>query len=80
MTDVRVRGVDENVVLELKAQARRKGRTLQMELNDVLTEAARRPRREWAERLTRQHDEFRREFGELPDSTPGIRAWRDGLE
>jgi hypothetical protein len=80
MADVRVRGLDEKVVAELKAQARRHGRTLGDELRGVLTDAAWRPRREWAKKLQDMRETLREKHGLLPDSTPGIRAWRDGLE
>ncbi len=80
MGDVRVRDVDDRVVAELKAQARRHGRTLGEELRGILTDAAWRPRREVAAELRKFREEIRDKYGVLPDSTPGIRAWRDGLE
>jgi plasmid stability protein len=80
MGDVRIRDLDPAVVLELKAQARRKGRTLQSELKELLTEAALKPRRELVAELRAFQKRLRDKYGELPDSTPGIRAWRDGLE
>jgi hypothetical protein len=49
-------------------------------LHELLTEAALKPRRELVAELQEFHRQMREEFGELPDSTPGIRAWRDGLE
>lgn len=80
MGDVRVRNLDDEVVLVLKDRARRKGVSLEAELREVLSAEALRPRREWFQRLKEMHEDMRREFGVLPDSTPGIRAWRDGLE
>lgn len=80
MGDVRVRNLDDEVVLVLKDRARRKGVSLEAELREVLSAEALRPRREWFQRLQEMHEDMRREFGVLPDSTPGIRAWRDGLE
>jgi len=77
MGDVRVRDVDEGVVTELKAQARRHGKTLQAELKEVLTEAAFRPRREWADRLDKLRESIREVHGQLPDSTAMIRQERD---
>jgi plasmid stability protein len=80
MTDVRVRDLDDQVIAELKAQAKRHGRTFGQELHEILTDAAWRPRREWARKLRERHEAMRDKHGVLPDSTPGIRAWRDGLE
>lgn len=80
MTDVRVRDLDDHVVAQLKAQAKRHGRTFGEELRGILTDAVRRPRRELADTLAAFQDELRAKYGELPDSTPYIRAWRDGLE
>lgn len=80
MGDVRIRGLDDDVIARLKAQAARNGRTFGEELRSLLTDAAWRTRREWAERLRAARDQIRSEHGVLPDSTPGIRLWRDGLE
>ena len=52
-------------------------RSLQQELHSLLTEEAYRPRRELAARLRGLKDGIRKESGELPDSTPGIRQDRD---
>lgn len=80
MTDVRVRNLDDKVVGELRDRARQHGRSLEAELRHLLTDEAFRPRREIAERLDQFRTSLRAELGTLPDSTPGIRAWRDGLE
>lgn len=77
MTDIRVRNVDELVVAELKAQAKRHGHTFGDELRQVLAEAASRPRRQMVEELRQLHEAIRLECGVLPDSTPGIREERD---
>lgn len=75
--DIRVRDLDGDVVAQLKAQAKRRGRTLNSELQDLLTEAAWRPRRLLAEQLSEAHAQFRALHGELPDSTALIREERD---
>lgn len=80
MADVRVRDVDEDVVFALRAQARRRGKSLSGELRDLLTEAALQPRRELVARLKDHQERMRAKHGVLADSTPGIRAERDGLE
>ncbi|MGD9689494.1 MAG: hypothetical protein AB7K52_07190 [Phycisphaerales bacterium] len=75
-----MRNLDDAVVLEFRERAKRSGTSVEGLLRQLLIDEAGRPRREWAERLRQQHDRFRAEHGELPDSTPGIRAERDGLE
>lgn len=80
MVDIRVRDVGEDVVYLLKTQAERSGQSWQEFLNQALKDAAMRPRRELVARLREQHEAMRAEFGVLPDSTPGIRAARDGLD
>lgn len=80
MGDIRVRNVSADVVHLLKAQAERSGKSWQAFLHEALTEAAMRPRRELVLELRESHRQMREHYGELPDSTPGIRAERDGLE
>ncbi len=80
MAEVRVRDLDERVIAELKAQARRHGKTFGEEVKGVLTDAAWRPRHEWSEKLALLRGSIREKHGILPDSTPGIRVWRDGAE
>lgn len=77
--DLRIRNLNDAVVRELKDQAKRLGKGWQGFLHDALTDVALRPRRELAARLREQHAAMRAEFGVLRDSTPGIRAERDGL-
>lgn len=77
MTDVRVRGVDDQVVHDLKAQAQHRGQTLGQMLIEVLTETAARPRRELAAELRAFREDMRAQYGEMPDSTPMIREERD---
>lgn len=79
MGDVRVRNLDDNVVAELKDRAKRHGRSLESELRELLTKEAYRPRRELAARTKEMRDELRQQYGELSDSTPGIREERDRL-
>ena len=77
MGDIRVRNLEDEVVAELKARARRHGNSLEAELRSLLTAEARRPRQELAKRLADFRDGLREKYGELPDSTPFIRAERD---
>lgn len=77
MGEVSVRDLDDAVVVALKDRARRHGKSLSEELREMLTREAVRPRQETAERLQALRDQIRAECGELPDSTPFIRAKRD---
>jgi len=77
MAEVRVRNLDDGVVSALKDRARRHGQSLSEELRELLTREAFRPRQETVERLQKLRDGIRADFGELPDSTPFIRAERD---
>lgn len=77
MGQVRVRNLDDAVVQELKDRAERLGTSVEALLRKVITEEAKRPRREMLAEL-RQHQESMREaHGLLPDSTPLIREERD---
>ncbi len=78
MKEVRVRNLDEKVILSLKRRAKRNGHSLEGELRELLTEEALRPKRELIASLRQLHEEMYAEHGELPDSTPMIRAMRDG--
>lgn len=77
MAEVRVRRLDEMVVLELKERARREGTSVEAILRRLITDEATRPRREMVDRLSRRHEEFREAHGPLPDSTGDIRGERD---
>lgn len=80
MADIRVRDVNDGVIQLLKAQAIKSGKTWQEFLHEALTETAMRPRRELVAMLKQLQDEMREHYGVMSDSTPGIRAARDGLE
>ena len=77
MADIRVRNLDENIVAQLKDQARLHGRSLEGELRDVLIELATRPRREAADQADQLRAAIRSESGFLTDSAPLIREDRD---
>lgn len=79
MPDVRVRGLDENIVHLLKAQARQKGLSLQADLKDLLTSAALEPRKKLFEGLRAHQEKMREKYGVLPDSTPLIREERERI-
>jgi plasmid stability protein len=77
MSELRVRNMDDWVIIELKAQARAHGHSLEAELRDRLRELALRPRRDMAARAARLRDAIAREHGLLPDSAEAIREDRD---
>ena len=77
MGELRVRNIDDGVVAEWRARARRHGRSVAEEVRDLLTEEAMRPRRETVARLRQLQEQILAESGVLPDSTVGIREERD---
>lgn len=77
MADLRVRKIDEDVVLLLKDRAKREGTSVEAILRKVITEEAMRPKREMLAELQNYHERFRAEHGVLADSTPLIREERE---
>lgn len=77
MADVTIRNLEDWVVECFRARAGKAGRSLQEELRQVLTEAARGRRRRFVTELDDLNAELREKYGELPDSTPLIREQRD---
>ncbi len=77
MAEVRVRNIDDKVVVELKDRAKRHGRSLEAELREMITQEALRPRRELVGDLEQFSESLRAKYGMLPDSTPLIREERD---
>jgi antitoxin FitA len=77
MAEVRVRNLEDWVVAELRARAKRHRKSLEGELRDVLKEEVLRPKREAAAELKALRDELQDKYGLLSDSTVGIREDRD---
>ena len=77
MGQVRVRNLDDEVVQELKDRAQRLGTSVEAMLRTLITEEAKRPRREMLEERLLHQDTIRATHGFLPDSTPEIRQERD---
>lgn len=77
MAELRIRDVDDTIVDELKARAKRNGHTLGEELRTILADEAHRPRLEVAERLKQLRASIESKHGILPDSTDIIREMRD---
>src|SRR5262249_13694876 len=68
MVDLRIRRLDDWVAAELRARARRNGRSLEAELRDLLRQEALRPKQELADRLRRLRAELREKYGTFSDS------------
>ncbi len=77
MVDVKIRKLDDWVVKSFRARARQAGRSLEEELRQFLTEAARERRRRFADKLEAFTEQLRSKYGEMPDSNPLIREGRD---
>jgi plasmid stability protein len=77
MTDVKIRKLDDWVVESFRARAKQAGHSLEEELRQFLTEAARERRRRFIAELDELNAGLREKYGELPDSTPLIREERD---
>jgi plasmid stability protein len=77
MADVKIRKLDDWVVDSFRARAKRAGHSLEAELRQFLTEAARHRRQSYLEKLNAFKERLRDRYGEMPDSTPLIREIRD---
>jgi plasmid stability protein len=77
MTDVRIRNVDDWIVEWHRHQAKRKGRSLENELRQVITDAALAKKHAIAQEMRAGLDELRSKYGLMSDSTVGIREDRD---
>lgn len=80
MADVKVRKLEERVVDFHRRKAEKAGHSLEAELRRVLTDAAIADRRKMAREIARRLARMRKKYGVLPDSTPGIRAEREGRD
>lgn len=78
MAELKIRDVSDSTVAFYRQRASAKGISLEEELRQTLAEERRRVGREWAERLAAHLAAQEAVYGILPDSTPGIRAERDG--
>lgn len=77
MAEVRVRNLDDWVVTELRARAKRHGNSLEGELRQVLKQEALRQKREAVAELKALRGELHEKYGLMSDSTAGIREDRD---
>ena len=72
MADVKITDLDDWVVESFRARAKEAGRSLEQELRQFLTEAARNRRRRFIAELDELNADLREKYGELSDSTPLI--------
>lgn len=77
MADVQIRELPEPVIAMFRARAAAAGRSVEEELRLLLIEAASRSRQDMVAELRAFRETVRREYGELSDSTEGIRQDRE---
>jgi plasmid stability protein len=77
MAEVRVRKLEDWVVGWFRSQAKQHGQSLEGELRQILTEAARRRKQEIAAELRADLKKLEERYGVFPDSTRLIREDRD---
>lgn len=77
MTKVEIRDLPDWVLQSFRGTAQNAGRSLEEELRRVLTEVAEQRRAATLAEIDALQEMLRREVGELPDSTPEIRADRE---
>lgn len=78
MAELKIRDVSDSTVAFYRQRAKAKGLSLEEELRQTLTETQMQSRREVLEELDALREQLGRKYGIMPDSTPGIRAERDG--
>jgi len=76
MATLTIRRLDNAVYEKLRVRARAKGRSLEAEVREILTEQAR-SNEDLVERLRAFRAEVAEKHGLFPDTTPLIRAMRD---
>ncbi len=76
MADVKVRNLPDWVVASFRNRAEREGRSLEEELRTLLTDEATKRRQETLQKVKAFQAKMRKKYGQLSDSTPGIREDR----
>ena len=76
MADVKVRNLPDWVVTSFRNKAQHEGRGLEEELRILLTDEAMKRRQDTIRKLKAFRDKMRKKYGELSDSTSGIREER----
>jgi plasmid stability protein len=78
MAEVKIRDLSEHVVAFYRRRAASHGVSLEEELRRTLAEVQVETRRRLLEHIDAHRDELHGKYGIMPDSTPGVRAERDG--
>ena len=78
MAEVKIRDLDDGVAAFYRQRAKAKGVSLEEELRQSLTELQKESRRQVLQEIEAHLAYMEGKYGVLPDSTPGIRAERDG--
>jgi plasmid stability protein len=78
MADVKIRDLDDHLLAYYRQRAKAKGLSVEEELRRTLAHERERERKGMLAELEAHLAEMERKYGILPDSTPGIRAERDG--
>ncbi len=78
MAELKIRDVSDSTVAFFRQRATAKGVSLEEELRQTLTETQMESRRQILAELDAFREQLGRKYGIMPDSTPGIRAERDG--
>lgn len=77
MADVKIRNLDDDLHRAYRALAEAEGTSLEEQLRRALRAYLADDRRAMIEEVRQGLREMREKYGEMPDSTPGIRANRD---
>lgn len=77
MAEIRVRNLNEWVVDEFRARAKRHGKSLEGELRELLSNIAQQSKLALSEELRSMRFELRRKYGTFSDSVELIREDRD---
>ena len=78
MAELKIRDVSDTTVSFYRQRAKAKGVSLEEALRQALTEMQMESRRQMLEEIDAHLAYMEGKYGVLPDSTPGIRAERDG--
>jgi plasmid stability protein len=78
MADVKIRDLSDSVVAFYRQRAKASGVSLEEELRRTLAGIQRQSLQAVLDEVDAHREALGRKYGTMPDSTPGIRAERDG--
>ena len=81
MAQIVVRGIDDELMRQFKAQAKARGKSVEQAVRELIEQAAREKCREadWFAQVTAFSQYVREKYGEQPSSVDEMRADRDRL-